>query len=129
MQQLSNNYKHPARIHQQFIRNSFENHSNPSKIEEKPTLRRGCIFGAALGAKREAAVFQRRPVLGAIFDQKSEKVSLGSPKETQSREKEELNIHAKIDTEKNTKSMGKGYQHDAKMDAEIHDFFECFQKR
>ena len=27
MQQLSNNYKHPARIHQQFIRNSFENHS------------------------------------------------------------------------------------------------------
>ena len=25
--------------------------------------------------------------------------------------------------------MGKGYQHDAKMDAEIHDFFECFQKR
>ena len=25
--------------------------------------------------------------------------------------------------------MGKGYQHDAKMDAEIHDLFECFQKR
>ena len=25
--------------------------------------------------------------------------------------------------------MGKGYQHDAKMDAEIHDFLECFQKR
>ena len=79
MQQLSNNYKHPARIHQQFIRNSFENHLKSIlksiKIEEKSTLRRGCIFGAALGAKREAAVFQRRPVLGAIFDQKSEKVS------------------------------------------------------
>jgi hypothetical protein len=25
--------------------------------------------------------------------------------------------------------MGKGYQHDTKIDAEIHDFFKCFQKR
>ena len=31
MQQLSNNYKHPARIHQQFIRNSFEKLSKSVK--------------------------------------------------------------------------------------------------
>ena len=77
--QFSNNYKRPARIHPIFIRNSFENHPKsipkPSKIREKSTLCRGCIFGAALGAKREAAVFQRRTVFGAIFDQKSEKVA------------------------------------------------------
>ena len=74
-----NNYQTITNIQPESINNSSEIHSkiiqNPSKIKEKSTLRRGCIFGAALGAKREAALFQRRLVVGAIFDQKSEKVS------------------------------------------------------
>ena len=64
-----------------------------SKISEISRLRRGCVFGAVLGAKRMPTAKFRRTILGAIFGQKSKKCH---PKR-----------HAKFDAEKVSKINGK----------------------
>ena len=64
-----------------------------SKISEISRLRRGCVFGAVLGAKMVLTCKFPRTILGAIFDQKS-------PKRHEKR-------HAKFDVEKVLKINGK----------------------
>ena len=64
-----------------------------SKISEISRLRRGCVFGVAFGTKTGGRDTARPSILGAIFDQKSQK---WHPKR-----------HAKFDVEKVSKNNGK----------------------
>ena len=85
------------------------------KIDEKSTLRRGCVFygfggrpnglGRPLSAKGGLATSTGASILATIFDQKSKK---WHPKR-----------HPKIDAEKVSNNYEKNLQKDAKMDAEI----------
>ena len=123
MQQLSNNYKDPSRIHPKFIRNSSKNHPksipNPSKIDEKSRLRRGCVFGGA----RDASSLNSPDPFGDHFPSKIEQIAYnsvkGSPNGAKSWKKRHLKIYAKNDAEQEAKMMPKGCQNYAKMDAKI----------
>ena len=125
MQQLSTNYKHPSRIDLDSIQNS-------SKILPKSIKNQLCV----------ADTFLERPgvVLGWLWplalDPFGDHFSIknrkqrpqGRSKAAQSRKNDQLNINAKIDAEKDMKSMPKGIQNDTKMDAHINDFFMFFRK-
>ena len=50
------------------------------------------------------------------------------PRGAQSQKKEQLDIYAKNDAEKNIENMRKGYQNDAQMDTNIYDFSYFFEK-
>ena len=50
------------------------------------------------------------------------------PRGAQSQKKEQLDIYAKNDAEKNIENMRKGYQNDAQMDTNIYEFSYFFEK-
>ena len=70
----------------------------------------------------------RPPILEAIFDPNSKKQCQKSPRGAQSQKKEQLDIYAKNDAEKNIENIRKGYQNDAQMDTNIYDFSYFFEK-
>jgi hypothetical protein len=71
------------KIHPKSIQNQRKMHPKSIQNQRKSTLRRGCIFGAALGAKREAARFSDGPFwkpFSIINLKKQAKVAQRKPK-------------------------------------------------
>ena len=90
---------------------------NASQIDEKSRLHRGCVFGPFLegfGAPKVERGTMLGVLLATIFHQK--------PKQWLSKS------HPKIDAEKVSKFDAKRYQNDIKMDAEINDCSQLFEK-
>ena len=119
MQQLSNNYKHPSRIHPKFIRNSSKNHpkiiKNPSQIHQKSMKNRGCVADAfleGLWAPKAHNIQVSPDHFGSHFPSKIYQMASngvqGSPNEAKSRKKGRVKIEAKNDAETDEKMMPKG---------------------